>query len=93
MTTQVQALLNDQKALVVAVATAEQNKQTQLKLAEEAYQQRITEAAKASEEIQVARILTLLLTPPSSFPSLTLPYVLSSPLFSFSFFLFFQKHY
>ena len=48
-----QALLNEQKALVAAVTTAERNKQTQVKLAEEAYQQRIAEAASAAEEMQV----------------------------------------
>ena len=53
--------MNDQKALVVAVATAEQNKQTQLKLAEEAYQQRVAEAAKAAEEIQVSVLLCVFL--------------------------------
>ena len=55
-----QALLNEQKALVAAVTTAERNKQTQVKLAEEAYQQRIAEAASAAEEMQVTPLGAIL---------------------------------
>ena len=62
--TQVQALLNEQKALVAAVTTAERNKQTQVKLAEEAYQQRIAEAASAAEEMQVTPLVQSLHTTP-----------------------------
>ena len=38
---------------MAAVATAERTKQTEVNLAEEAYQQRLAEAASAAEEMQV----------------------------------------